>query len=90
MDAFELLSKRRHIHKFSETPPPKETIENILWKAWKVTPSKNNFVPYNINVLGPDAVEEKEQVLNLSKLNKKRTIFGKHNRTSILRSHRLS
>lgn len=73
MDAFELLNKRRHIHKFSVTPPPKEIIEKILWKAWKVTPSKNNFIPYNINVLGPDAVEEKEQVLNLSKLNKKRT-----------------
>ena len=40
MDAYELLSKRRHIHKFdAEKIPPKEQIDDLLYKAWKVTPS---------------------------------------------------
>lgn len=28
--------------------------EELIRKAWQVTPSKNNFMPYNVNVIGPD------------------------------------
>ena len=74
MDAYELLSKRRHIHKFdTEKIPPKEQIDDLLYKAWKVTPSKNNFMPYHVNVLGPEHVSEKESIIKKCQLNKKRT-----------------
>ena len=73
MDAYELLSKRRHIHKFdAEKIPPKEQIDDLLYKAWKVTPSKNNFMPYHVNVLGPEHVSEKESITKKCMLNKKR------------------
>ena len=58
---------------FSEEAPDKKIIEDILWKAWKVTGSKNNFMPYQVNVLGPDKVEEKLNIWNKSKANKKMT-----------------
>jgi len=73
MDQLEHLEKRRHIMEFSEEAPDKKIIEDILWKAWKVTGSKNNFMPYQVNVLGPDKVEEKLNIWNKSKANKKRT-----------------
>ena len=70
MDAYELLSKRRHIHKFdTEKIPPKEQIDDLLYKAWKVTPSKNNFMPYNVHVLGPEKAAEKVLVWNKSVAN---------------------
>ncbi len=73
MDAYELLSKRRHIHKFdTEKTPPKEQIDDLLYKAWKVTPSKNNFMPYHVNVLGPEHVSEKESITKKCMLNKKK------------------
>ena len=46
----------------TEDIPEKQLIEDLLWKAWKVTPSKNNFMPYHVNVLGPDKVEEKHKI----------------------------
>ena len=59
MDALELLDKRRHVKVYSLKDPGKELIEKLLWKAWKVTPSKNNFMPYHCNVLGPEREQEK-------------------------------
>ena len=44
MDQLELLDKRRHCMSFTDTPPDKALIEKILWKSWKVTPSKNSFM----------------------------------------------
>ena len=46
----------------TEDIPEKQLIEDILWKAWKVTPSKNNFMPYHVNVLGPDKRKEKNKI----------------------------
>ena len=58
-----LLAKRQHVYAYdTENIPEKQLIEDILWKAWKVTPSKNNFMPYHVNVLGPDKVEEKHKI----------------------------
>lgn len=37
-------------------------IYSILNKAWEVTPSKNNFMPYKVHVLGPDKKNLKELV----------------------------
>lgn len=72
MDAFTLIHKRKHIHKFDTVNIPKKyVIEECLWKAWKVTPSKQNFMPYSIAVLGPDKRYEKEILWNLSRKHQK-------------------
>ena len=69
MDQLELLDKRRHCMSFTDTPPDKALIEKILWKSWKVTPSKNSFMPYHINVLGPDKAAEKKSIWQKSQNN---------------------
>lgn len=55
MNSLELLEKRKHVQSYDmNRHPPKETIEKVLWKAWKVTSSKNKMMPYSIFILGPD------------------------------------
>ena len=55
MDIFKHLDKRAHVMKYdNDRIPPEERIDDLLYKTWKVTPSKNNFMPYHCNVLGPD------------------------------------
>tara|TARA_B100000214_G_scaffold257858_1_gene190187 strand:+ start:45 stop:740 length:696 start_codon:yes stop_codon:yes gene_type:complete len=73
-----LLNKRQHVFEYdTENIPEKKVIEDLLWKAWKVTPSKNNFMPYHCNVLGPDKVTEKHSIWMKSKQNKKH--INEHN-----------
>ncbi len=58
-----LLNKRRHVFEYdSENIPEKQLIEDLLWKVWKVTPSKNSFMPYYCYVLGPEKVDEKNKI----------------------------
>lgn len=74
MDLLQHLDKRQHVWEYDTVNiPSKQIIDDILYKAWKVTPSKNNFMPYHVNVIGPDNIGAKLKVLELSKLNKKRT-----------------
>ncbi len=69
-----LLNKRRHVFEYdSENIPEKQLIEDLLWKVWKVTPSKNSFMPYYCYVLGPDKVEEKNKIKLISAIHKDRT-----------------
>lgn len=63
---FNLLeTKRKHVATYSNKIPPKEIIEKALWKAWKTTPSKNNAMPYQALVWGPDKQVEKEAIHSL-------------------------
>jgi hypothetical protein len=39
-----------------------EDINHALETAWQCTPSKNNFMPYKVHVLGPDRIKEKELI----------------------------
>jgi len=71
MNLLEHLDSRKHVLIFEETPPAKKDIQEILWKAWKVTPSKQNFMPYEITILGPEAKDEKVALWNLARANKK-------------------
>ena len=67
-----LLNRRQHVFLYDEENiPEKKLIEDLLWKAWKVTPSKNSFMPYHCNVLGPDKVNEKHSIWQKSMINKK-------------------
>ena len=70
MDQLEFLDKRRHVRQWMDEYPEKSVIESVLWKAWKVTPSKQNFIPYTVTILGPDKAIEKELVWGLSRKNK--------------------
>lgn len=63
---FNLLeTKRKHVRTYSNKIPPKEIIERALWKAWKTSPSKNNAMPYQALVWGPDKQKHKEAIHSL-------------------------
>ena len=66
MDTFTLLeTRRKHVMKYSEKIPPLDVINNALWKAWKTSPSKNNFNPYEVFVLGPEKQKDKDAVYSM-------------------------
>lgn len=59
----ELLQKRRYVKEFyKEADIPRDLVDSLLEKTWKVTPSKNNFMPYKVHVLGPEHIYYKEKV----------------------------
>lgn len=73
-EIYHVLKKRRHVYEYdTDNVPEKQLIEDLLWKAWKVTPSKNNFIPYNCYVLGPDKQDEKDEMWLISAVHKDRT-----------------
>ena len=60
-DLEETLKKRSNISFFSEEKiPEKSLIDDILAKAHTLTPHKNNFYNYEIEVYGPEHTEEKK------------------------------
>ena len=66
MDTFTLLeTRRKHVMKYSEKIPSLDVINNALWKAWKTSPSKNNFNPYEVFVLGPEKQKDKDAVYSM-------------------------
>ena len=57
----EILKKRTNITFFREDKiPEKSIIDDILAKAHKFTPHKNNLYHYEIEVYGPEHTEEKK------------------------------
>lgn len=62
---FENLNKRKHVYEYKEDDiPSPSTIEDLLRKTWKVTPSKQNMMPYKVSVLGPNAAFTKQKIYN--------------------------
>ena len=74
MNYFDTLEKKRkHVKKYDmDKIPPKECIERALYKAWKTTPGKNNAVPYQVLVWGPDKEIHKEAIHSLVVKNHKK------------------
>ena len=64
----DILAKRKHVMEFDRTatPPSKSLVDSLLQRAWRVTPSKNNFMPYKINILGPEHQAEKDHLYQKS------------------------
>ena len=62
MNTFTIFEKRHHVFEYKDTNIPDIVVDKLLWKAWKITPSKNNFMPYTVSVLGPDKQEEKNKI----------------------------
>jgi len=59
----EILNKRTNHSFFREDKiPEKKVIEDILEQAHKLTPHKNNFYHYDVEVFGPEYDEEKKYV----------------------------
>lgn len=60
------LEKYKYVLEYDATANiSKDTIDSILAKTWKITPSKNNFMPYSVFILGPDKQESKNEVYKL-------------------------
>lgn len=62
MSIFNTMEKRHHVRKYKPEAIPDEVIKKLLWQSWKITPSKNNFMPYTVNVLGPNSLTEKKKI----------------------------
>ena len=66
MSIFDTMEKRHHVVKYKPEPVPEKIVKDLLYKAWKITPSKNNFMPYNVNVIGPHNQEEKTKIWEMT------------------------
>lgn len=51
---------RKHVHAYDNNVDIEKDFFTSLEEAWKVTPSKQNFMPYKIHIIGPDAQEYKD------------------------------
>ena len=67
----EVLSKRRHVIEFESDFKDDLLIKSLLQKTWKVTPSKNQFMAYTVNVIGTDQKEIKQAVYDICSENEK-------------------
>lgn len=60
------LTKYRYVREYDTSAIVTESeIYSYLQNAWKVTPSKNNFMPYRLTVVGPDRQDLKDIIYNL-------------------------
>tara|TARA_B100000085_G_scaffold261997_1_gene266836 strand:- start:61 stop:741 length:681 start_codon:yes stop_codon:yes gene_type:complete len=63
MSVYDILKKRKYVLDYeTHAEIDKELIIDLLQKAWKVTPSKNNFMPYKVHVIGPERRKLKESI----------------------------
>lgn len=69
-----ILKNRRYVREYDTTANISESlVDELLQKTWKVTPSKNNFMPYTVHVLGPQHQHYKELVYLNAASNEGRT-----------------
>jgi len=66
MSIFDTMEKRHHVVKYKPEPVPDKLMKELLYKAWKISPSKNNFMPYQVSVLGPNRQEEKKKIWDMT------------------------
>ena len=73
-----------HMHKYqyvmkydTEKLPDPFIIKQSLYEAWSSTPSKQQFMPYNIFVLGPDDTKIKEMIYYKALVREYETNFPK-------------
>lgn len=58
-----VLKKRKYVREYDKTAEiPESLVDSLLQRTWKVTPSKNNFMPYTVHVLGPQHQHYKDLV----------------------------
>lgn len=60
---YETFKKYKYAREYDENASvSQELIETLLKQAWEVTPSKNNFMPYKLHVIGPEHKDLKNLV----------------------------
>jgi hypothetical protein len=48
------LQHYKYVREYDKTAViPESLIDSLLQRTWKITPSKNNFMPYMVHVIGP-------------------------------------
>ena len=58
-----ILKKYKYVKEYDQSADiPESLISDLLERTWKVTPSKNNFMPYKVHVLGPDQQDLKNEI----------------------------
>jgi hypothetical protein len=65
MAIFDVYRNRRAVQDFDPTKHhliPRADMQLALWQAWKCTPGKNNFMPYNVFAIGPNRQDYKNLV----------------------------
>ena len=61
----DVIGKRKHVYEYKDDDiPDLSTIREIFLKAWHITPSKQNIMPYSVNILGPDQTAYKTSIYN--------------------------
>jgi hypothetical protein len=64
---YETLQTRRFVRRYDNTVDISESlIDSLLRKTWEVTPSKNNFMPYSVHVIGQGSENQKYKDLTYS------------------------
>jgi hypothetical protein len=60
---FDIVNKWKFTKIFHDAPNIElDVMKDILWKAWKLTPSKLNFMPYSVFVLDSSKKEYKQKL----------------------------
>ena len=72
MGIVDTYEKRHHVFEYEKKNIPDELVNELLYKAWKITPSKNNFMPYQVSVIGPNQQDIKDEVWKMCAFNHKR------------------
>ena len=62
MGIVDTYEKRHHVVNYENKNIPDELVKELLYNAWKITPSKNNFMPYHVSVIGPNQQSVKDEV----------------------------
>lgn len=71
---FDILDTWKFVHFFDkEHKTDPNIIKDIMYKAWKTTPSKNSFMPYTVHVIGPEDWELKKKVYDTSEAKERKS-----------------
>jgi len=70
-----LFEKRYQVYHYTNDIPEEGLIKNLITKTFKLVSSKQNIVPYKVNVLGPNCVDEKQKIYE----HVKKVFGGSHN-----------
>ena len=72
MSIFDTMEKRHHVYEYHKKNIPDKLVKELLYKAWKISPSKHNFMPYKVSVIGPNRQREKSKMWKKCQYNHKR------------------
>jgi len=70
-----ILEKKKHVLEYDNSKSiSSDLFSSILYQTWKNTPSKNNFMPYKIHVIGKKQQEYKNRILQICDKNDKKFV----------------